>query len=406
MKKTIYQALGFRSVKELVYSHDLINKARDLFAQLPLRNVAMRQLIIEENLYAESLAISTAEDSDLTKEEAEKIELSPEVEARLLKYRNDQTLPDEEKYRHLEYENILSTEMVVRPMGFKEIDLNFLCDLHFNLTIGLDEYGKAVGHFPYYPGKLRKSDDIKVGKLQPYVPPKHTQIASLVKLLVQDYSKKKTVQLADIFEFTLLLYAIHPFANGNKRVVRLIESILLLHYGYSLEGMLSMAVFYQEKKDSFHFFLLTSLQQKDVQPFVNFALRGYLASGLILARQTFSVYGRHLADISFNFVKNSVTEKYQHRFMTALEVIGYLNWVFTQTQFIQIMKEKGFSPMMSRQVIELLKDKKLLKLKNRALFLGESMEINQFATKIADFLVANEIYLDSLYLKPSELGKS
>ena len=55
--------------------------------------------------------------------------------------------------------------MVVRPMAFKDIRVDFLCDLHFNLTIGLDDYCKSVGHSRYNSGQLRKTDEIKVGDI-------------------------------------------------------------------------------------------------------------------------------------------------------------------------------------------------------------------------------------------------
>lgn len=392
MTQDIYSKLGFKKTKNYILSSHLIDQARDILNEFPLRNVAMRQLIIEENLFAESFAISTAEDSDLDPREARKIKLSPEIEVRLIKYEKDKTLSDEEKYRQLEYENIRTAEEVVRPMAFKDIDIEFLSSLHYNLTVGLDEYCKTVGHYKYHSGKLRQSNDIKVGRLKPYTPPKHTDIKSLLKLLTNHFASKKAVQLADIFEFTLLLYAIHPFANGNKRVVRLIESMLIKHYGYGLEGMLSMAVYYNEKKESFHFFLMKSLQKKDPELFVNFALRGYLITGLLLVRQATNLHFYSLNQSSMMFLEKFIPKKYQKRFEMAFKVIHELGMTFHYTDFVQSMKTKGFSTMISRQVVDILKERQIVKTKGRQLSIGQGLKIRKFAEKYDEFLFKNEIY--------------
>ena len=166
MSENIYTKLGFKQAGELIYSDKIINEARIIFSHLP-KIVSIRPLIIEQTILEETLAISTAEDSKLTLKTAKSIQISEEQEARIIKYKRNENLSDSEKYDQLEFENIKAVESRINSLGFKELNVDFICNLHHDLTIGLDEYHKETGLSYYHSGKLRQSNSTKVGKIRP-----------------------------------------------------------------------------------------------------------------------------------------------------------------------------------------------------------------------------------------------
>ncbi len=141
------------------------------------------QVFITKALEGEALAISTAEDSDLTVDEASHINITEEQSLRLLKYKNSD-LSVEKKYERLEYENIKSITDKNTGIGFEYLDEVVICQLHHDLTVGMDEYASQLEISKYHSGKLRKIDTVKVGSFPPYVPPSYVKIKKLLRLLL------------------------------------------------------------------------------------------------------------------------------------------------------------------------------------------------------------------------------
>ncbi|MBI5411556.1 Fic family protein [Candidatus Peregrinibacteria bacterium] len=398
MIKTIYRELGFAPLRAPIYSKAVIEGAKKLFNAFPLKNTILRPCVIEQTIREETFAISTAEGEALTREEADKIVITPEFQARLEKYRNDVTLTAREKYERLENENIRDIENNMSGIAFGELSVDFLCELHRCLTIGLDEYAHDLGIARYHPFDLRKSNATKVGKMRQYTPPDHKTVSVLLKSLFKSFAGRKTIYLTDILEFHILLYAVHPFSNGNKRVCRLLESLLLNHYGYSADKVISLSVYYGEKKESYNFFFIESLRNSDVGPFVNFGIRGYFYAGIkifsqnlenFVAREYAPSYGRKVLNF-FNQDKTKSKKTLKH-YQRAAKVIMELNGVFTHKQFTDQMKRHGCALGVSQEILKFLKKEKLLLHKDRLYFIESAPEVNQFNKELTRFLLKNNI---------------
>ena len=377
MSKNIYEMLGFKQSKKPVFSAESLNEARGIFNKIPLKLVSLRPLIVEQSVFEETLAISTAEDSKLTPAQAKKIEVSGEQEARLIKYKNDSKLTPTEKYDRLEFENIRALENKINNVSFADITLSLVRDIHHDLTIGLDDYCREKGVSHYHSGQLRETDTIKVGKVRAYTPPAHNQIPDLLKCLFRDFANRKTINLCDIVEFHVLFYAIHPFRNGNKRVARILESMLVQNYGYGADRTLSLSTYYSDKKDAFTFFLMESILKKDPTPFINFALRGYFYVGKQLLQKTLALYLNTFRHNFKAYIEDHITPLKLPNYQIASKSIIDLNGVFTHTEFILTMKTHHSTVGIAQSIIEDLADRQILKKSNRLYYYGDCLNLRE-----------------------------
>lgn len=378
--KTIFSELKFTPIKEesLIISKPNINKIAELFDNIFKTTGTTQQFFITKALEAEALAISTAEDSSLSPSEASKINITEEQSLRILKYQKSKA-PLEKKYEMLEYENIKSISNQSTGIGFEHLNLEILNQLHHDLTIGLDEYASQLDISKYHPGQFRANDTVKVGKFPPYEPPTHKKIKKLLNELFAYYQTKKQIHLVDIIEFGLLLYAIHPFQNGNKRVVRIIESALLDFYGYSAKKTISLGRTYAAHKDGFNHFLLYALNHRNTTAFVNFTLRCYTDDGK-----------RTMADITVDDTENklgkrildSANEKKQKQYKTAF-LLFKKHAFLKNSKFTELMIEAGYTHSISQGILKvMIKEDILNKLSNGNYILAE---FRQFV-KLADFI--------------------
>ncbi len=390
----IYSALGFHHLGTIVYPNTLIEKARKLFDAFPARNKAIRPIVVEQMVLEESFAISSAEDSDLTLQDSKKIVILPEIEARLIKYRENRNLSSKQKYDQLEFENVKTVEEKIGGITFNDLTTETLRNLHYELTVGLDEYCKDAGVSRYHSGKFRSSDDTRVGKIRTYSPPSHAQIPHLLDLLIAELRRRKKIHLVDILEFHILLYAIHPFSNGNKRVTRVLESMLLRQYGYSADRTLSLAMYYGLKKSSTSLFLMESLHLKDPTPFVNFAIRGYFYSGRALenemAKAHLRSYLRTMIDLLSGFF--SKEKLAPHRI--AADVIFELNGIFTHGQFIEHMGKKGYTLGVSQELLKYLKKENYLSHKNSLYCAPGAYVFSKHRERLLKFYLQNQIVFE------------
>jgi len=398
MSKDIYESLGFKKAVEPVFSAKIIDEVKEILNKIPVRfKIGFRPLIVEQAVFEEALAISTAEDSELTDEQAKKIQISEEEEARIIKYKENKQLTESEKYDQLEFENIKVTENKIGGLSFQEFSVEFICDLHHDLTIGLDDYTKAKGISHYNPGELRKSNSVKIGKVRQYLPPDYKQIKKLLELLFKDFSKRKKIELRDILEFHILLYAIHPFQNGNKRVARILESMLLRHYGYDADHTISLSIYYIDKKDACNFFLMESIIKKDPNPFINFAIRGYFYAGHKLLNTYLKLILRGI-DQNFNrYIELHIKPIHINNYKKAVKSIIKLNGVFTHTEFMKKMKEYNCTVGVSQTIIKDLLKRKRLHKKGKIYyvedFLGSCLDIKNLIGEMTDIMLRYNIDL-------------
>lgn len=105
----------------------------------------------------------------------------------------------------------------------KPLTEEFIQDLHYELFIN---YNEAGSYRNTEVGRLRQDN----GKEEPYL--SHVYVPEYMEELIEHYNSKETVTLEDICEFKLEFIHIHPFADGNGRVSRLLLNYLLIKEGY------------------------------------------------------------------------------------------------------------------------------------------------------------------------------
>ena len=153
---------------------------------------------------------------------------SNKIEGSQLSQEQTQHLFDEEKIYSQNGESISLDDINEAINHFKafdyvldhvneEINLDMFKELHFLLKRNTSDEKNPltpVGAFKIKPNVICSLEQI------PTVHPDNVEIE--LSLLLTDYANKETVQLEDIVDFHVKFEQIHPFADGNGRVGRLI----------------------------------------------------------------------------------------------------------------------------------------------------------------------------------------
>ena len=196
-----------------------------------------------------SFAISKAENSSVTLDEAKELrELlidNPDYDFLAQKLKNKTKLTQKDHDR-LEFFNITKTfrELNSRPFSLEDLTPEFIRDVHKNLTFGLDIFADHLPDFTVYKsGKWRENDDIQVGD---YQPEPFLQIPKRVSYLISWF--KNNLGPTNTAVFHAALYALHPFNNGNKRVCRILEHLLLRTCGLNTKNLYSPSYYYHQEK--------------------------------------------------------------------------------------------------------------------------------------------------------------
>lgn len=247
-----------------------IDKELTLYEQVFLNPDIENNLISKNELLA-SFAISKAENSLLTLKEAQDVyqlvlsDLNYDFIGQKLKSHKKLTQKD---YDKLEFFNIAKTFRGQNQAGFSIENLTPLkiCSLHQGLTQGLDVFKQYLPDFTVYKsGIWRDNDQIRVGS---YVPAPYTEIEAGVKELIKWLENHQTVTGVAVFHTAL--YGLHPFNNGNKRVCRILEHVLLRSLGINSKNLYSTSYYYHKQKDRYYKYLLYSLARKNLNHFVGF----------------------------------------------------------------------------------------------------------------------------------------
>lgn len=100
---------------------------------------------------------------------------------------------------------------------FEKVDINMIKKIH-----DLLKKNTSDAKNPLTPvGKFKTKPNV-IGSLE-QIPTTHPDdVESELALLIEDYARRKVVQLEDIVDFHVKFEQIHPFADGNGRVGRLI----------------------------------------------------------------------------------------------------------------------------------------------------------------------------------------
>lgn len=356
-QENIFTKLKFTPVREkdLIVSQQNINKISKLFDDIFVEAGENQQVFITQTIEAEALAISTAEDSSLSTSDVTNIELTDEQSLRITKYQKS-NFSTEKKYELLEYENVKDISGKITGIDFRDFNIEIICQLHHDLTVGLDEYASVLKVSKYHPGKLRGNNAVKVGKFPPYEPPNYEEIEPLLTSLFHYYQNKDLINLVDILEFGILLYAIHPFQNGNKRIVRIMESSLLYFYGYSAKRTISLGRAYAIEKTGFNHFLLSALKERNATAFINYSLRCYIDEGK-----------RNIINSSISVAQNKLEKqillfsgvKKHKQYMKAFSFFKE-HLVLTNSQFSRLMEKNGYGHSVAQGILKEMQEEDIL----------------------------------------------
>lgn len=249
-----------------------------LYEQVSLNPDIEKNLISKNELLA-SFAISKAENSELTLNEAQDvydlITKDPDYDfvAKLLKAKKKLTQKDHDE---LEFFNIAKVfrKLNQEPFLIQELTPDKIKELHFKLSQGMDIFKDYLSQFTVYKaGQWRNNDLIRVGS---YVPAPHTEIEKGVEELIAYLKKNQTIDGIAVFHTGL--YALHPFNNGNKRVCRILEHVLLRGLGINEKNLYSTSYYYHKQKARYYKYLLYSLERKNLNHFVSFMLEALVLS--------------------------------------------------------------------------------------------------------------------------------
>lgn len=249
-----------------------------LYEQVFLNPDIEKNLISKNELLA-SFAISKAEDSQLTLKEAQDVynlivsDPNYDFVAKLLKAKKKLTQKDHDQ---LEFFNIAKNfrKLNQTPFSIKEVTLEKILQLHGDLTQGLDIFNEYLSDFTVYKsGQWRDNDLIRVGS---YVPAPHKEIEKGVEELISWLQKNQNIDVIAVFHTAL--YALHPFNNGNKRVCRILEHILLRDLGINKKNLYSTSYYYHQQKPRYYKYLLYSLERRNLNHFVAFVLEALVLS--------------------------------------------------------------------------------------------------------------------------------
>lgn len=229
-----------------------------------------RNLISRNELLA-SFAISKAENSSLTLQEAQAVYevilaneeytfVSDKLKAKQKLTRKD--------YEKLEFFNIAKTfhSLNQNPIKINELTPKLIRDVHLNLSRGLDIFAKYLPEFTVYKaGQWRDNDTIRVGT---YIPAPFESIKKGLDELVSWIKKNQTITAVALFHTAL--YALHPFNNGNKRVCRILEHLFFRCLGLNQKNLYSTSYYYHKEKARYYKYLLYSLERRNLNHFVGF----------------------------------------------------------------------------------------------------------------------------------------
>ncbi len=150
-------------------------------------------------------------------------------------------------------------------------------DLHRQITIGLPYEDNIPG--VYRNGMVKVGDKAHGGI---YTPPK---IIEDVEMLMREFIE--WINSGDLLNENAFVRAalahyhfslIHPFWDGNGRVARLVEALLLQSEGIRYVPKMLSNYYYRHVDDYYRAFSDTIRAEKDVTPFLEFNLRGVIES--------------------------------------------------------------------------------------------------------------------------------
>ena len=143
-----------------------------------------------------------------------------------------------------------------------------ICTIHRITT-------KDINYLDNIPGKYR-THDVSAGD---YLPPSGGDVKRLMKEFIKWFNSGAPTTWDPIIRAIVAHFyvvSIHPFADGNGRTSRGVESFLLYQAGVNARGFYSLANYYYQRRQEYVRFLdhVSFESGGDLTPFVFFALKG------------------------------------------------------------------------------------------------------------------------------------
>jgi Fic family protein len=327
------------SESELRNFDKILNK----FERLYLNPDIEKNLITRNELLA-SFAISKAEYSSLTIKEAKEVYdlvVSGEDYSFINKKLKQEKKLSQHDHDRLEFFNIAKTfrEFNQKSFNLSDLSINFIQEIHNHLTRGMDIFQKYLSDFtPYKTGRLRDNDDIRVGS---YIPAPYKLIPECVQELTSWFKKNPSIVNTAIFHTTL--YAIHPFNNGNKRVCRILEHLILRALELNSRNLFSTSYYYHEEKPRYYKYLLASLERQNLTYFASFVSEAFAFSVCDVMRSS-------LKQERLNFVSEKTDDKQIKRFVRPLIKRKQLQFKTYFAKFKKSMARQTFVNLLQETV--------------------------------------------------------
>lgn len=175
--------------------------------------------------------------------------------------------PDTLSSPRKESQNLLRTyQFVLSNKSPKKLSLGFIKKIH---KLVLDKLSSSSGNWRTEPWAIFNQAGIAI-----YLAPPHFEVPELMNLYTKfingltDHPSVKSAVAQFIFE------KIHPFADGNGRVGRLISAFLLEKNGFGFKGLAPFEEYIDKNREDYYYCLESSV---DCTGFVKFFLEALVS---------------------------------------------------------------------------------------------------------------------------------
>jgi Fic family protein len=352
------------------FNRDLGEKTANLLGQCyayinsmintPIRPEHHRQLLML-SLNKGALASTAIEGNTLTEEE-------------LVQIQNGKDVAPSRKYMQQEVENILNAfNAILNELVREKSPAIITPELirRFHKMVG-ENIGDTFGG---NPGQFRRQN-VVVGIV--YRPPSFEKVEEYVNKLCDwllrdfHYTREQNFDEAVIEAIVIHIYIawIHPFMDGNGRTARLLEFYLLLRAGVPSIASHILSNHYNDTRTEYYRQLQYASETGDLKVFIQYALEGF-RDGL---EKIIELVNKEQTELTWKNHVHDITEKMQNeeRNRKTAKRIRQLAYHLPADRFYSIdeikilnlkiaMEYKDISPRTLRRDLELLAEKKLLK---------------------------------------------
>jgi Fic family protein len=196
----------------------------------------------------------------------------------------------------------------------KELSIDFIKEMHIMLMSGTRGDNKEPGQFKIKQNWIGESYDISEAK---FVPAPPNQVLDLIENLVE-YSKQDS-ELPSLIQIALTHYqfeTIHPFRDGNGRIGRLINMLLIIKLGLLDKPLLYLSAFFEKYKQDYTKKLYEASVKDNIEEWVVFFLTAveFQSKDAVFRAQKLEKYRDEC--------RHKIADK--SKSMNALKIIDYL----------------------------------------------------------------------------------